>query len=780
MPPATALYQFKSITPVPTHKDFVDIVLLRTQRKTPTVVHSGWQISRIRQFYMRKVKFTQSTFSEKLTAIVEQFPKLDDVHPFYADLINVLYDRDHYKLALGQVNTARQIVDNVAKDYLRLLKFGDSLFRCKQLKRAALGRMCTVMRKQGPTLGYLEEVRKHLARLPSIDPVTRTLLITGYPNVGKSSFMNKVTRADVDVQPYAFTTKSLFVGHMDYKYQRWQVIDTPGILDHPLEERNTIEMQSITALAHLRAAVLFFLDISGHCGFTIDQQLSLFANIAPLFANKPLVVVATKIDVQPWATLDARDRAKIEAAVKAAGAAFCAMSNFTEEGIAEVKTRACEELLVRRVEEKMKGRKAGDVLNRLTITLPRPRDGRVRGAVIPPSVLAAAAAAAAAAAGAGAGGASGRMAAEGEEEEEEEEEGGGGGGGGAGAAMVRRWLERDRERVAGGPGVYKGDTTRYYLLRDDEWKTDIIPEIMDGKNIADFVDPDILERLMALEAEEEGLLAAEAAAAGAEGEEEEEEVDEETAAMYAEVQRKKGAALAAHRCVDAPNKPPAPPPPPSHTHTHPTFARAKRSRQTERRALPSLHRLSKGHNHPTVPRSALMRKRAPEQVVGDLTRAGYDSEAAAAAAMSMRGRKRGRAEGGGGGGARGSSAAHAGGGGGGMEAEGEGELEQGREKRAPRSASAAAAQRDLLLQKYGGDEARARRGVSAKSREPSLPPAPAVGFKDDAAREKNIAKMKKYRGIHFAGKSGEADHHNPVKNPKWMLAGKMGFKRDRR
>jgi len=26
-----------------------------------------------------------------------------------------------------------------------------------------------------------------------------------------------VTRADVDVQPYAFTTKSLFVGHMDYK-----------------------------------------------------------------------------------------------------------------------------------------------------------------------------------------------------------------------------------------------------------------------------------------------------------------------------------------------------------------------------------------------------------------------------------------------------------------------------------------------------------------------------------------------------------------------------------
>ena len=60
----------------------------------------------------------------------------------------------------------------------------------------------------------------------------------------------QITRADVEVQPYAFTTKSLYVGHTDYKYLRWQIIDTPGILDHPLEDRNTIEMQAITALGN--------------------------------------------------------------------------------------------------------------------------------------------------------------------------------------------------------------------------------------------------------------------------------------------------------------------------------------------------------------------------------------------------------------------------------------------------------------------------------------------------------------------------------------------------
>jgi nucleolar GTP-binding protein len=47
-----------------------------------------------------------------------------------------------------------------------------------------------------------------------------------------------------------------------------------------------------------------------------------------------------------------------------------------------------------------------------------------------------------------------------------------------------------------------------YILADDEWKHDSIPEIMDGHNVADFFDPDIAERLDALEAEEARLEAA--------------------------------------------------------------------------------------------------------------------------------------------------------------------------------------------------------------------------------------------------------------------------------
>ena len=147
-----------------------------------------------------------------MDTILKDFPRLEDLHPFFADLLNVLYDRDHYKLALGHVSACRNVIDNIAKDYVRLLKYSDSLYRCKMLKRAALGRynffyfykyiykrMCTALRKLTSSLEYLDEVRKHLARMPSINPFERTLLVTGFPNVGKSSFVNNITNANLDV-----------------------------------------------------------------------------------------------------------------------------------------------------------------------------------------------------------------------------------------------------------------------------------------------------------------------------------------------------------------------------------------------------------------------------------------------------------------------------------------------------------------------------------------------------------------------------------------------------
>ncbi|GMH86156.1 hypothetical protein TrVE_jg12330 [Triparma verrucosa] len=486
------VYNFKKIGPVPSATDMVDIVLTRTQRKTPTVIHPGYKISRIRSFYMRKVKFTQQTIAERLGNIVENFPRLNDIHPFYADLMNILYDRDHYKLALGQINTAKGLIDSLSRDYIRLLKYGDSLYRCKQLKRAALGRMCTIIKRQKSAFAYLEEVRKHLSRLPALDPHTRTLLCTGYPNVGKSSFMNKVTRANVDVQPYAFTTKSLFVGHMDHRYLRWQVIDTPGILDHPLEQRNTIEMQAITALAHLQCAVMYFVDASEQCGYTVEQQVSLFKSIKPLFANKQLIVVINKIDVQPWETLEKTKKSLITEMCEAANCTMMCMSNVTEQGVMDVKTAACDKLLQARVEKRVVGKKVDEVLNRLQVFHPAPRDDEERTAFIPESVAQARK--------------EGRVGSA-DHKVKKTTAGYGVTKNDGDVDMNVRKTERDIMWEMGGPGVYSMDYRKNYLLEKDDEKFDAIPEIMDGKNIADFVDPEIDLKLAALEAEEDQRMA---------------------------------------------------------------------------------------------------------------------------------------------------------------------------------------------------------------------------------------------------------------------------------
>lgn len=334
--------------------------------------------------------------------------------------------------------------------------------------------MATICRRLKDPLLYLDQVRQHLGRLPSIDPNTRTLLICGYPNVGKSSFLKSVTRADVDVQPYAFTTKSLFVGHFDYKYLRFQAIDTPGILDHPLEEMNTIEMQSITAIAHLRSAILYFMDLSEQCGYTVQAQMQLFQSIKPLFANKLVFIVINKIDVTRPEDLDVETQAQLQGLLKAGGVELLQLSCTTSEGVQEVKNAACERLIADRVAQKLKagtsssgsvGGRLGDVLARIHVA--RPMSGNVLQPFIPEAVK--------------------NMKKYNKEDPE------------------RRKLARDIEAEGGGAGVYNVDLKNDYLLENDEWKHDKVPEIVEGRNVYDFVDPDIEAKLAALEEEEEKL-----------------------------------------------------------------------------------------------------------------------------------------------------------------------------------------------------------------------------------------------------------------------------------
>ena len=71
-------------------------------------------------------------------------------------------------------------------------------------------------------------------------------------------------------------------------------------------------MQSITALAHLKACILYFIDISEECGATIEQQFNLFNGIKQLFKGKPMVIVLTKTDIKKITELTPEEKGFID------------------------------------------------------------------------------------------------------------------------------------------------------------------------------------------------------------------------------------------------------------------------------------------------------------------------------------------------------------------------------------------------------------------------------------------------------------------------------------
>ena len=250
-------------------------------------------------------------------------------------------------------------------------------------------------------------------------------------------------------------------------------MDTPGILDHPLVERNTIEMQAITALAHLRAAVLYVMDISEQCGQSIQQQMELFSSIKPLFTNKPIIVALNKVDIITPEEL-CEEAKEVLAQFETEGIPVLPMSTVTEEGVTDVKTRACDELLMQRVDLKMKSKKMPDVLNRLHLAVPKPRDVAERPPFIPPGAK------------------TNKKSSASTTKMELEPEA---------AESQRRKLERDIVAEMGDD--YFLDLKKNYLLANSDERYDDIPEIFEGRNIADYIDPDIMQRLNELEREEE-------------------------------------------------------------------------------------------------------------------------------------------------------------------------------------------------------------------------------------------------------------------------------------
>jgi nucleolar GTP-binding protein len=214
-------------------------------------------------------------------------------------------DIDKLKLTLGRLNGILPILSQIQREYLKKIKRIEVPKEGDRLRRAVFGRVSSIIKKRNEDLVYLNDIRGKLREIPSLDSDVPCIVVAGYPNVGKSSIVKLIsTNKKIEVQEYPFTTKKLNIGHLliekDFDTIRLQIIDTPGILDRPMAERNYMELQAILALRLISDLILFIFDPTPACGYSIDSQIDLYNEIKQNFAKEgkiEMVIILNKMDL---------------------------------------------------------------------------------------------------------------------------------------------------------------------------------------------------------------------------------------------------------------------------------------------------------------------------------------------------------------------------------------------------------------------------------------------------------------------------------------------------
>ncbi len=245
----------------------------------------------------RRIVVMVSSVTDQLSKFVSGFPSFVNLPPFYHELVEAIFDIDKLRKTLGAVNGTARVIDNIKREQLRRLRYVRSGKEAAVVRRQAYGRVSSVVKRMDDDLTFLRSAALKLSDLPSVYVDMPTIVIAGYPNVGKSTLLKALTGSAPKIASYPFTTTGLQLGYFEHRYLRYQVVDTPGLLDRPLERRNSIERQAIAALRHLAKAIVFMLDPSETCGYELKDQLHLLDDVEKMFRGIDVLVVVNKTDL---------------------------------------------------------------------------------------------------------------------------------------------------------------------------------------------------------------------------------------------------------------------------------------------------------------------------------------------------------------------------------------------------------------------------------------------------------------------------------------------------
>jgi nucleolar GTP-binding protein len=281
---------FEDLPTTPTSEELIDKAFSRAARAGKAKYGLDGQQSMLQT--------AANIISDNLENVVTAWPDFayeDEVHPFYYELADAIVDVDRLRQSLSEVMWASRKAREIHDEYQPKLRKTD-VDTARKHRKQAFARLADIVEQIDDELLYINEARNDLRDLPEINPDEPTIVVAGYPNVGKSSFVNDVTNARGETASYPFTTKGIGLGHFERDHIRYQIVDTPGLLDRKPEERNEIESQAVSAIEHLADCMLVVLDPSGECGYPLDSQLELRDAIAAQFEEVPVLTIANKVD----------------------------------------------------------------------------------------------------------------------------------------------------------------------------------------------------------------------------------------------------------------------------------------------------------------------------------------------------------------------------------------------------------------------------------------------------------------------------------------------------
>mgnify|MGYP001579088136 CR=1 FL=1 len=278
---------FEKLFPVESSKVLLDAAFRKAREKVGQKKLAGGWMEIIKKKESIKLDIIQDTIVSKLDNVLTQFPQTEALPVFYIQLMKLTLDFGSLKKSLGAANWAAQRLRILHREYIRKINKAADPVRMRSISKEFYGRVASTLKQIDENLKYLEESRRIMKKYPDVREMF-TVCIYGFPNVGKTTLLNKLTSTKAKTAAYAFTTISINAGYMKAEETTVQVLDLPGTLARP-EKMNNIELQAELVLKEMADVVVFVFDLSGTSGYSVEKQLQLLKKIE---YKKPLIYIS--------------------------------------------------------------------------------------------------------------------------------------------------------------------------------------------------------------------------------------------------------------------------------------------------------------------------------------------------------------------------------------------------------------------------------------------------------------------------------------------------------